>query len=170
MCLDVSPYVDVIQTIQPWFGQYWIFPPSQWQSVVTSSQQTESDPEATQNLLLLMLWVSSGSRPPLRLYTVCSASRPGPWHHSSRLWHALLWITGAPALFLVFSSSIWMLKLSFWREYNSVHVILQLKIVSGDFLGGPMAKTQLSQCRDLVLIPGQGTRFHMMQLRPGVAK
>lgn len=28
------------------------FPSSQWQSAVTSSQQTESDPEATQNLLL----------------------------------------------------------------------------------------------------------------------
>ena len=38
---------------------------------------------------------------------------PGPWHHSSRLWRGLLWTTGTPALFLVFSSSTWMLKLSF---------------------------------------------------------
>ena len=35
----------------------------------------------------------------------------------------------------------------------------------GDFPGGPVAKTPHSQCRGLDSIPGQGTRFHRLQLR-----
>ena len=35
-----------------------------------------------------------------------------------------------------------------------------------DFPGGPVAKTLCSQCRALGSIPGQGTRSHMLQLRP----
>ena len=35
-----------------------------------------------------------------------------------------------------------------------------------DFPGGPVAKTTLcSQCRDMGSTPGQGTRFHMPQLK-----
>ena len=34
-----------------------------------------------------------------------------------------------------------------------------------DFPGGPVADTSCSQCRGLGLIPGQGPRFHMPQLR-----
>ena len=35
----------------------------------------------------------------------------------------------------------------------------------GDFLGGLVAKTPGSQSRALGLIPGQGTRCHMLRLR-----
>ena len=35
-----------------------------------------------------------------------------------------------------------------------------------DFPGGPVAKTLCSQGRALGSIPGQGTRSHMLQLRP----
>ena len=35
----------------------------------------------------------------------------------------------------------------------------------GDFPGGPVAKTLRSQCRGPGLIPGQGTRSHLLQLR-----
>ena len=35
-----------------------------------------------------------------------------------------------------------------------------------DFPGGPVAKTPCSQCRGLGSTPGQGTRSHMLQLRP----
>ena len=38
------------------------------------------------------------------------------------------------------------------------------------FPGGPVAKTPLSQCRGQGLIPGQGIRSHMPQLRPSAAK
>ena len=36
--------------------------------------------------------------------------------------------------------------------------------------GGPMIKTPHTQCRGPGSIPGQGTRSHMPQLRPGTAK
>ena len=36
---------------------------------------------------------------------------------------------------------------------------------SRDFPGGPVAKTPHSQCRGAGLIPGQGTRPHMPQLK-----
>ena len=39
-----------------------------------------------------------------------------------------------------------------------------------DFPGGLVAKTPPSQCRGLGFIPAQGTRSHMLQLRPGAAK
>ena len=35
----------------------------------------------------------------------------------------------------------------------------------GAFYGSPVAKTLCSQCRGPGLIPGQGTRIHMLQLR-----
>ena len=41
--------------------------------------------------------------------------------------------------------------------------------MGGDFPGGPVAKTLRSQCTGLGLIPGQGTRSRMPQLRPGTA-
>ena len=34
-----------------------------------------------------------------------------------------------------------------------------------DFPDGPVAKTPCSQCRGPGLIPGQGTRSHMLQLK-----
>ena len=34
-----------------------------------------------------------------------------------------------------------------------------------DIPGGPVAKTSCSQCRGPGLIPGQGTRSHMLQVR-----
>ena len=40
----------------------------------------------------------------------------------------------------------------------------------GDFPGDLVARTPFSQHRGLGLIPGQGTRSHMLQLRPGEAK
>ena len=47
----------------------------------------------------------------------------------------------------------------------------------GDFPGGPVVKTLVSQCRGPGLIPGQGTRSHMrqqssrvLQLRPSAAE
>ena len=52
------------------------------------------------------------------------------------------------------------------REFH-----LNLKIRNlGDFPRGPVAKTPCSQRRGLGLIPGQGTRSHMPQLRPSTAK
>ena len=39
-----------------------------------------------------------------------------------------------------------------------------------DFSGGPVAKTLRSQCRDPGSTPGQGTRSHILQLRPISAK
>ena len=40
----------------------------------------------------------------------------------------------------------------------------------GDFSDGGVAKTPSSQCRGPASIPGQGTRFHMLQLRPGAVR
>ena len=37
--------------------------------------------------------------------------------------------------------------------------------MAGDFPGGPVAMTLHSQCRDPGLIPIEGTRSHMPQLR-----
>ena len=40
------------------------------------------------------------------------------------------------------------------------------KLKCRDFLGGPVAKTPCSQCRDPWFDPwGQGTRSHMLQLK-----
>ena len=39
------------------------------------------------------------------------------------------------------------------------------KFTSKDFPGGSVSKTLSSQCRDLCLIPSQGTRSHMSQLK-----
>ena len=39
-----------------------------------------------------------------------------------------------------------------------------------DFLGGPVAKTELPVQGVWGSIPGQGTGSHMLQLRPGIAK
>ena len=39
-----------------------------------------------------------------------------------------------------------------------------------DLPGGPMVKTLHSQCRELGFNPCRGTRSHMLQLRPSVAK
>ena len=52
-------------------------------------------------------------------------------------------------------------KTEIWILWN--HLI-------GDFPGGPVAKTLSSHCRGPGSIPGQGTRSHMLQLRPGAAK
>ena len=47
----------------------------------------------------------------------------------------------------------------------------RLPVAGIDFPDGPVAKTSSSQCRGPgCLIPGQGTRSHMLQLRPGAAK
>ena len=47
---------------------------------------------------------------------------------------------------------------------------LGLTAPSWDLPGGPEAKTACSLCRGLGSIPGQGTRCHMPQPRPGKAK
>ena len=39
-----------------------------------------------------------------------------------------------------------------------------------DFPGGPVAKTLGSQCKSPKHLPDQGTRCHMLQLRPSAAK
>ena len=39
-----------------------------------------------------------------------------------------------------------------------------------NFPGGPGAKPLCSQCRGPSSVPGQGTRSHIPQLRPGAAK
>ena len=39
-----------------------------------------------------------------------------------------------------------------------------------DFPGGPVAKTPCSHAGVLGSRPGQGARFHMLQLRPGAAQ
>ena len=47
-------------------------------------------------------------------------------------------------------------------SYNKKNGIIQFKKVwARDFTGGPVAVTPGSQC----LIPGQGTRFHMLKPR-----
>ena len=40
----------------------------------------------------------------------------------------------------------------------------------GDFSGGGVAKTPSSQCSRPGSIPGQGTRSHRLQLRPGAVR
>ena len=47
---------------------------------------------------------------------------------------------------------------------------LGYKTILRYFPGSPLAKTLHSQCRGLDSVPGQGTRFHLIQLRPGMAK
>ena len=42
--------------------------------------------------------------------------------------------------------------------------------IRAEFPCGQVAKTPHSQCKGLGLIPGQGTRSHMLQLRLGTAK
>ena len=50
-------------------------------------------------------------------------------------------------------------------------VAWQKKITQRDFPGGPVAKTPHSSAEGgLGLIPGRGTRSHMLRLRPGAAK
>ena len=39
-----------------------------------------------------------------------------------------------------------------------------------DFPGGPVGKAPLSQHRRPGSTPGQGTKSHMLQLRPGIAR
>ena len=46
----------------------------------------------------------------------------------------------------------------------------QCKDILGDFSGGSEVKTLCSPCKGLGLIPGQGTRLHMQQLRPRAVK
>ena len=46
----------------------------------------------------------------------------------------------------------------------------QCKDILGDFSGGSEVKTLCSPCKGLGLIPGQGTRSHMLQPRPGPTK
>ena len=48
-----------------------------------------------------------------------------------------------------------------WREKN---------VKDGGFPGGPGAQTPCSPCRGPASLPGQGTRCHMPQMRPGTAK
>ena len=43
--------------------------------------------------------------------------------------------------------------------------LFSTKVPKWDFPGGPVAQTLYSQCRAPSLIPGQGTRSHMPQLR-----
>ena len=42
--------------------------------------------------------------------------------------------------------------------------------ITWDFPGGPVAKTLYSQCRGPESTPGQGTKSHMLQLRPAAAR
>ena len=51
-------------------------------------------------------------------------------------------------------------SLEFGLNQTSIQTIRE-----GDFLGGPVARTLHSQWRGLGLIPGQGTRSPMLQLR-----
>ena len=51
-----------------------------------------------------------------------------------------------------------------------VNIKLDIKGLSREFLAGPVAKTLHSQNRGPGLIPGQGTRSHIPQLRPYAAK
>ena len=52
-------------------------------------------------------------------------------------------------------------------EWKLILVSVRGTIESGRevFFGGPVAKTLCSQCRGLGSIPGQGTGFHMLQLK-----
>ena len=43
-------------------------------------------------------------------------------------------------------------------------------LLTWDFPGGPGAKTWIPDTGGQGLIPGQGTRSHMLQLRPDAAK
>ena len=50
-------------------------------------------------------------------------------------------------------------------SFSGLQSAISKIIINMDFPGGPMAKIPCSQCRGLGLIPGQGTRFHMLQVR-----
>ena len=60
--------------------------------------------------------------------------------------------------------------LQVFENYLTKQRIFVGKNIRGDFPGGPVVKTQHSQCRGLGSIPGQGTRSCMPQLRPGTDK
>ena len=57
------------------------------------------------------------------------------------------------------------IQLSEWRTKATAKKNELKRELPGDFPGGPVAKTQHSQCRGPGLIPSQGTRSHMPQLR-----
>ena len=59
---------------------------------------------------------------------------------------------------------------AFQRKQEKLQRLIELRKLGRDFPGGPVAKTLCSQCKGLGSIPGQGTRAHMLQLRPGTAK
>ena len=58
------------------------------------------------------------------------------------------------------------------HRFNLLYFLILIKIITcGDFPGDPVVTTLYSQCRrSPVSVPGQGTRSHMPQLRPDVAK
>ena len=55
------------------------------------------------------------------------------------------------------------------RREDTLKCSLKKKKRKRDLPGGPVAKTLRSQCRGPSLIPGQGTRSHMPQLRCSTA-
>ena len=58
------------------------------------------------------------------------------------------------------------------HRFNLLYLLILIKIITcGDLPGDPVVKTLYSQCRGSPgSIPAQGTRSHMPQLRPDVAK
>ena len=48
--------------------------------------------------------------------------------------------------------------------------VKKIKKLGRDFPGGPVAKVCSSNAVGPGSVPGQGTRFHILQLRPGAAK
>ena len=48
--------------------------------------------------------------------------------------------------------------------------IVNIKGISQDFPGGPVVRLRAAIAGGLGSTPGQGTRSHMLQLRPSVAK
>ena len=61
-------------------------------------------------------------------------------------------------------TKIFLWVLDIWRKDSTQN------IVRGDFPGGLVAKTLCFQCRGPGSFPGQGTRSHMLQLRPSSAR
>ena len=72
-----------------------------------------------------------------------------------------------PVLFVSSHFKGWFYQAIENRLESCWHLIDNFKNNAGDFLGGPVAKTLNSLCRGLCLIPGQGTRSHMLQLTAG---
>ena len=101
------------------------------------------------------------------------ARMQGPFGHQAWSWGVPLmkWGQKLPeTLNHCLSSSSYHLTKASIRDLSIQTVVKRPPTQPWDFPGGPVGKTLSSQRGSQGLIPGQGTRLHMLQLRPSTAK